>query len=497
MWYITVRMKITRITILLFLIFSKVCGQSNPFTADKNKDSVWIKELIEMQNKQQLATRNKDTVEQIGWIDGKVIYSPDSCLRIGQIAGRLNGMNTTLFFTTVQCLHQNKILELKLVEDTVNYVFQDYPIMHIYKLPKPKATYLILSAKIEGPSNSTSSFQNDFPFKYPADKDLLGIEKIYNIASIVHIAGDSLLTKGLVTDPDDPDSQISSVISGNSLCFDSYGKTVKQAPKPFLKYNQAKKELSFSTTYCGETGDEGGCNISYVNVYSGTLAYRDTAFTLVSDTSYLYPSLKSLTRTITNEEFKTGNCITRLIATEKYEEIGDGVVKMLDVNYKIGSQNIGYVNYNYMLDEAAAVRDLKPEYKVQKDSSLIFLITDSTFPNDGGQCGRCQFDDSRFWLIRQNSKKLLFSFSSNSGSSYTTYSYNNGRSGRSGRFYVKNNSSEEDISVAKTYWKNNSTYVVQVSDENLVRNFYINFVTINKKTIATLVAGKLEHRKGG
>jgi hypothetical protein len=453
--------------------------------------------LIEIEKEKQLDALKKDSnVVKFDWMSGKIVYSPDSCLRIGQVSIRYDGLNSTLYATTAQYSWQNKILELKLPTDTDHYDFQDFPVTNIYKIPSVQAVYLILSANVQKQADQTSDPGNDFPSKYPSDEEFKKIEKMYHVASLVHIAKDSLKEIEFKTGSDERDSQLHDIISGNSLYFESHIQTAKHLLKPFLKYDPAKKELSFLTTYC-DNDDDTGCSVPYINVYSGTFKYRDIAFTLISDTGYFYPSLKSLSKTLSVKKFKTGNYITQVIATEKYEEVGEGVLSILDVDYKIQSQSIGYVNY--MFDKSSE-RNFKPEFKVQKNSSLIFLISDTTTPNHGGMCGGGEYDDSSFWLINQKNKKLLFSFSSSSCNSYTTYTYNNGKSDITGKFYVKSDSDigeNDNVSVDDTYWKNNDTYVFHVSDENLSRNFYVRFITINKKTIAKLIVGKLEHKKGG
>ena len=168
------------------------------------------------------------------------------------------------------------------------------------------------------------------------------------------------------------------------------------------------------------------------------------------------------------------------------------------VDYFVQSQSIGYIDN--LAEDSITKNDLKPDYKVQQDGSLIFLVTDATTPNHGGRCGACEYLDSEFWLIKKNRKKSLFSFSSNLGDAYTTYDYFDGKSDKSGRFYVESESDENQsfLTVDRTYWQNNSTYVIRVSDDDdSTRNFYIHFVTINSKTIAKLLAGKLRHKKSG
>jgi len=484
-------MKTACITILLFLLFTCTYGQT-AFLPDKTKDSLWIKQLLRIQNQQQQAMAKNDSTVQIEWDNGSVIYSADHCLRIGQVSGKVNGIESAIA-TTVQYCRQNRSVELKLPKDTDNYDFQDYPVTNIYKLPSAANVYLICSKKTEKPETTNDDSYNNA---------LAGIEKI-QVATMARINKDSLEEIAFKTDADNSYSETATVaeatdvISGNSLYLNSHIKASQKPPVPYLKFDAVKNELSFLAVSCGgnpEHDEDGGCNLPYSKVYSGIFKYNGYAFTLEKDTGYFYPSLASLSKTIAIKRFKTGRYITKATATTEYKEIGEGVLSVLQVDYTVMGQHIGYVDE--MFDEKEKLA-LAPSYKTQKDSSLIFLITDSTTPNHGGECGSCQYDDSGFWLIKPNSEKLLFSFSESTGSGYTTYSYNDGKAERSGKFYLENNSAsdEKGAGVDDAYWLNNATYVVRVGNETMFRNFYINFVTVNNKTVAKLVVGKLEYKK--
>ncbi len=159
-------MKTTKIAIFLFLFVLKVCAQSNPFFTDKKKDSLWVMQLIEVEKGKQLDALKKDSnVVKFDWMDGKVVYSPDSCLRIGQVSIRYNGLNNIRYVTIAQYFQQNRIFELKLPTDTDNYDFQNFPVTNIYKLPSPQGTYLILSAQVQKQVDQMSDFGDDFSFQ--------------------------------------------------------------------------------------------------------------------------------------------------------------------------------------------------------------------------------------------------------------------------------------------------------------------------------------------
>ena len=494
-------MKTAKIAIILLLFCTNVYCQTDTLPAGKQSDAVWIGQLIANENKEQAAAAKQDSLSQyVEWTGGKVVYSPDSCLRIAQVSGRFPYSEKVNYTTIIQYLSSHKAIELKLSADTVNYSFNDYPISRIYKLPSPNGTYLIIASKTDTVQKATLYHDDGTPITRPAGQDSV-YQKIGNVASLVHIVRDSLVETGFETREDNEKSPYSEIISGNALSadLDTYLPATKNIPKPFIKYDLVKSELSFLTLYNsdGEGGDHDGKGspVPFLSIYSGVFKYKDSVFSLVSDTSYFYPSLESLDETVASKKFRTGNYTTKVKGTVKYQEVGEGVLGVLYVDYDVQSQKIGYVDY---IDDEPVKTDFKPNYKAQKDGSLIFLITNSTTPNHSGMCGGCEYYDSEFWVIKQKKKNILFSFSSSTSTGYTTYFYNNGKSDRKGRFYLENNDdadNTEDNPDVDTYWKNNSTYVFHVTDNTLARNFYLHFVTVNKKTIVKLTVGKLQHKK--
>ena len=491
-------MKTATITLILFLFCAKVYSQTD--TTARQSDAAWVRQLIANENKEQATTAKKDSLSQyVEWTDGKVVYGPDSCLRIAQLSGRFSYSEKDYYTTFIQYLSNHKAVELKVPADTVNYSFNDYPISHIYRLPGPKGTYLIIASKTDTVQKATLYKDDGSPTARPAGQDSI-YERIGIVASLVHVMRDSLLETGFETGADNDKSPYSEIISGGALSadLDTYLPGTKDIPKPFLNFDPVKNELSFLALY-NSVEDEGdndgrGSSMPFLKIYSGVFKYKDSVFTLLSDTGYYYPSLESLDEIIAAKKFKTGNSITNVVATAKYEEVGGGVMEILYVDYYVRGQSIYSVDYRF--EKTPAAQDLHPDYKVQKDGALV-LITDLTTPNRDGRCGECDYIDSEFWLINQKRKGKLFTFSSNSDTGYTTYTYNDGKSDVNGRFYLKKIDAGDDEkwgeNVDNTYWKNNSTYVFHVSDGILARNFYLHFLTVNSKTVVKLTAGKLQN----
>jgi hypothetical protein len=287
-----------------------------------------------------------------------------------------------------------------------------------------------------------------------------------------------------------------SLDGSKSYGFTSDVKHSAKSPKPFLKYDPVTHMLNFLDISYKRDADESTDTSSFMVVESGAFQYRDTSFVLVNDTSYYYPSLES-TKTIAHRNYKAGKYIIKAVATESYEDFGEGGIwSVLTMKYEIGNQTLTCINndgYNEK-DE-----DLTPDYKLQNNSSLILLLTDLTNGHGPGMCGAADYIDSHFWLINSNNKppQQLFSFSHGSCSYDVKYTFMKNGEETSGNFYVINKSDEGNVSFEDSYWKNNSTYVVVVSstETNLSRNFYLHFDVLNKKAPVTIQAGKLHKTK--
>ncbi|MCX6259116.1 MAG: hypothetical protein NTW49_14625 [Bacteroidia bacterium] len=381
-------------------------------------------------------------------------------------------------FISLNLFGQNSAIlpkEKELVENYLTSTFWlMFPVRLIYKMPSKKPSFLIIG----------SAYPNSNKFD---DYD--------RIASLL-ILDNGKLRQG--TFQGNLDLFYSAEDIGLSSDFDkaevfrSIIKTEQKCPEPFIKYDILSNSINFLNLDCEDNYINRYCKSPYLKVISGTFEFRDSAFFLIKDSTWFYPSLESLTDTLKVKEYKIGNYDIKAIATEKYEVVGEGVLPILTVNYQINSQTIGYVLYE-KIDKNKL--NLLPDCRLQKDSSLIFLITNITNNNQRGMCGGCFYNTSEFWILRNNYSKKIFSFFSNEGSPFTTYEYPYDKSLQTGKFYLQKDSTNEEneweTDVDSLYWKNDSTYACRISGDHLFRNFYVHFDTGNNKAVAKLEVGEL------
>ena len=281
------------------------------------------------------------------------------------------------------------------------------------------------------------------------------------------------------------------IVDTNSFGFTSYIKQTGKSLKPFLKYDTLTHKLSFLNVYCKQDDDDNDCTDPFLNVKSGTYQYKDTAFVLSNDTTYYYPALRELDKTVARRNYKAGKYIIKAEAIEGYEEEYGGTVQQtLTKKYHIGTQTLTAFN-NEEWDKI----DLKPDYHLQKNASLILLLEDETNGYAPGACGSGSHFDSYFWLVDGKSSKQLFSFSTSTCSSDINYTFKQNEEKIAGKFYLIDPSDKEDFGFQfdGSYWKDNSTYIFVISDneKSLSRNFYLHFNVSNKKNPIRLKAGKL------
>lgn len=474
----------------VFSIFICIGTFAQKLTYTPHQDSLWVAKLFgklkeeEKKANEKILQRDRELREgdliSIGeWISSKVIYSPDSFLRIAQIMGVLphraipysEKIDSIYFFdVTVQYLYKNKIIEQNLPSENDIFYFQNYPIREIHKLPdSTKQAYLIISSNKEE-----------------------GDEQATNVASAIVLGTDSLKEIPFLRIPEvyyyPPEYE--EIEKGGSI---EVNNSIDKKGNTPIKYDSINNEIHFINSHCVEYDMNGKCDRPYINFYIGVFEYTDTAFVLRYDSIYYNPPLESLKKTIATKTYKISDYTIKASAVQTYEEVGMGVLPVITTKYTIGKDTISEVAHDATGGEDI---NLTPNYKLQKDGSLIILTTNITFPNHSGECGMCENDDLEFWLVKKGSIKKLFSFSYNAGAPYvarSSYEYNIGKTTQTGGFYLKSSNlieeEEQEAVIEEAYWKNNSTYVVRVSNEKWFRNFYIHFDSLNN--VAKIEEGEL------
>ena len=452
-------MKPIKIYLLFFFINTQSLGQFKPFNIDPKEDSVWIQQLLAQQKNNQSEQERKE----LTWLNGKVLYSPDRYLKIGQIVAADN--NADLHFTaTIQYTYQDKIIEQKLTD---KFTFQFNPIRFIYKMPDKEPYYLVVGISYEETSDKIYDWIDDFLSKTvdPSKQDMHGIKLINNEANLISLTKDSLQ------------------ISDSSVEFSSLTKSAPLCPEPFFSYDTLKNQLNFLRLYCDDDYPDNNCSTPFIRIHSGTYKYSDNAFKLINDSLWFYPSLESFTDTFLTKKYKVGIYEINTVVVKSYEEVGEGIVPVQKISYKINDQT--FEEFDDVLEDT--LKYIKPDCRFQKDSSLILLTTDIVNYYSKGMCGACEFDNYEFSFVKNNHSGKIFSVSDNTGSGYTTYGYGDNTS--AGEFYLYKDSTVGMVDSA--YWKNNNTYVFRKSDDSFFRDFYIHFTKDKGRIIARLTIGEL------
>lgn len=486
------------LTLFMLILCCNAFAQYGVIRPHAKKDSAWLNNLLLKINTHPVTAKDS-TVNYVKWQKGKIYYSPDSLLRVAQFIGGLDDRNAAFYTAVIQYKYENRVIEREFDDNDANFDFRNYPITHVYKLPGKLPSYLILSREIEMVGDDHSDHIAEFTASAnrASTIDFTQVKSITNAVSTIRLGKDSLIEVAFPPDIDETDDYSQSqqdTSNGKSFTFISDIKQGKRYPRPFLKYNPVSHQLSFQDIDCKNDSYGDDSTNPYLSVDAGTYEYRDTSFVLIKDTSYYYPALASIKIIVAKQNYKVGPYLIKAKAIKGYKEVGEGILPILTTEYKINSKTITSENY-----ESEATADLKPDCKLQKNFSLIVLSTDITTPNHRGQCGGADYEDSHFTLVTKNTSKSIFSFSSSSCDTYTTYSYRDGKTEKTGKLYLTSPAVEdENAEVERSYWKDASTYVFQVTGDSTARNFYVYFDSRNPNSPVRLTAGKLySYKKTG
>lgn len=496
-------LKLLNLIALLLFLTPEVFGQKGVLKSDAKKDSAWIAQSIINVNK---PVTHKDT-NQIThtWVGGKVLYCADGSLKATQLTAAPD-----TFITTLQYFYHGK-----LVEQRFDYTdLANYKLNKIYRLPGKEPSYLFLLSKTEDKPDYEHDWLKDFNnlASLPNDTDFNHIKRISYAAVVLRLKKDSLVEVNFPpsSPPDNTDNTdmadtmpadssgttitTTAVSDTNSFGFTSDIRQGKKYPRPFLKYDTLANKLRFLNIYNKQDDDDNNNSASpFLTVESGAYQYKDTSFVLLNDTSYYCPSIKSLTKTLARHNYKAGKYTIKAEAIEGYEEEYGGLIQpTLTKQYRIGTQTLTAFNN----DEWDKI-DLKPDYRIQKNSSLILLLEDATSGHSPGMCGAATYNDLDFWLVDGKSSAQLFSFSYSSCTVDLNYTFSRNGKEITGKFYLIDPDDSNRYEFDDTYWKDNSTYVFVISDseQGLARKFYLYFNVLDKKNPVRLKAGKLYRKK--
>jgi hypothetical protein len=205
--------------------------------------------------------------------------------------------------------------------------------------------------------------------------------------------------------------------------------------------------------------------------------------------SYGQKATKPTRKIIARHDYNIGKYTVKVTAVKGYQEFYKYVGETLTINYKIGSQNFSSFN-NDEFDEKTI--NLRPDCRLQKDSSMILLTTAKTNDHAPGGCGAASYDYIAFWLTDGKSSREIFSYSYSTCYSHITYYFKQSGKEISGDFYLYNTDDLERLNVKTTYWKNNSTYVIVIDGNFGSRKFYLYFDAKNKSKSVRLEPGEFK-----
>lgn len=365
-----------KITIIFILLSNFAFGQYKPFVPDSAFDNEWVKQLF---NSEHLEISNSDSNEY-EWIYGKVFYSPDNYIRIAQIAAIHKKTDILVIESTLQYNLDGKLIEKKLgIENET----QQIPIRQIHKLTGTKPTYLIMGSmgNFHDKYDSLGKPLAIYNTSNSEVDDVYGLKEITYGAYLLTLNKDSVFQIDFVENEDYLSYRFSLLLGG--LEINSMPKISEKCPEPFLKYDSLKKELSYQLIYDSENDclSNEDCNYGILGINTGVFSYQDSVFVLVENKQEYFPPLESTADTII-KKYKIGYYQFKATAIKKYAEVGEGILQILEVNYTVNGQKMEFIN---QVDfEFNNKMNLKPDCKIQSDSSLIILLTSNTTRNMPG-----------------------------------------------------------------------------------------------------------------
>ncbi len=481
-------------TLSLLLLFAAIYTYAQKLPVNTKQDALWTQQYIARQNKKEATKTN--TAERVKWLSGKVIYTPDSCVRFCQVMGRTATGNVPVYAVTAQGIYQGKVANLATPTDPQYYSFSDYPIATIVRLYSGKQTsYLMLSASYAWPLSVALVSRN---VSAPLKKSWLNPNRFYHAATLLRLSNKTLTDVEFERNIDMPTDVAEQITSGNSLYASPVYTFKGKKLASYIKYDVRENEISFSVNDTklddsDRTTNADGEDALYTTRYTGYFKYNKNGFIADNYDLDYYPMLESLTKVIASKKFKTGRYITKVVVTKHYEQVGTGVLATLHTAYDVSGKKFETVDH--MINTDGTNLNLKPNFKALDENNVVFLITDSTTPNHLGMCGACDYENSTFMLVTPTGMRPLFYFSWDSNTQYTGYSFADKKDDTDHIFYLEDEESTRHnygtIQMAESYWKDKSTYVFKVSDDTHYRNFYLKFINHKSKISVKVIPGEL------
>ena len=485
-------MKLNISIFIVMLAFSaNVKAQYKPFKADKIKDSLWIKQLLEERHQKNLIQGQTTLTDAAIYRQGKVFYSPDKYLRMAQLKGiyDFNGTREVTFYLTVLQFRSGKNIIEKTFHGENNVL--ENPIINIYRLPGNSFSYLLIGEENNkryapwSPKNGDGSNFNAAVFRF--EKDSIHKLNFYN-------------------DPSDINLELRYGITDNDFSINS-DLVVRSCPKlknyhcpsPFFEYDSITSRLNFLLLYYPMDNED---NIPYHGVFSSSFKYVDSGFVEEADSNWYYPSLCTLNDTFLVSSTNIGGYSINKTILNRYEEESDGSPNL----YLEQELSINCKKFNDLCEgcDTFPISEYFLSCKLQQDTSLIIPTYINASGNSPGPCGACAFDYYRFYSLRRTISKKILSCSFNLDDGTTDYEYSDS-AGRlhTGNFYLIQNPNERENVKGDLNWEDNSTLLIKIHEfgehdksKMPFREFRFKFISSNGSSYVTLTIGKDLTREG-
>ncbi len=487
-------MKTFTLALLSFLCAFDALAQNQKLRADAKQDALWMRQYLNRENK--LEAAKDDAAARVKWLSGKIIYTPDSCLRFCQLMGRIGTRTEPVYTAAAQGMYQGKVINLAIPTDNEYYSFSDYPIATIVRLHSGKqSSYLMLSASYGWPLSVALVSRN---LSAPLKKSWLNPNRFYHAATLLRLSKNELTDIGFEQTTETRRYGTDEVISGNSLHAQPVFTFKSKRLASYLKYDIGDNTITFMVnTYNYKNEAEESENTDkqplFVTRHSGYFSYKGDSFMMEENNTSYEPKLQSLSKVIATRNFKTGKYITKVIATIRYEEVGFSVLPVLYTDYYINGKKFGSVDNTINIEPDKFT--LEPEFTALDANHIVFFITDRTNDHLPGDCGACDFENSTFMLATPSGVRPLLYVSWDTRNVYTQYAYVDKNLDKEHIFYLEDEESTRDngseAQIAAAYWKDKSTYVFKVSDGNQYRNFYLKFINQQSKISVKVMPGQL------
>lgn len=469
------------VLLVLFLASSLIKAQLVPFKRDIKADSVLMWQLMRAETERLLPGISKQ--HYFVNRDSRVLYSTDSCLKIVQSRVLPDNKGTT--WVPKSILHYRRGDKPVRIEIKEGKGIVDLPNVCIYRLPGKKDDYLALGRDL-----IIANWNEEGEIKWELDTIPFEVENDRAELTAVHfrLEGDTMRIVPFASSKNYGSDRLFSFLEAQPVIVSKV--LPEKQVWPCIKYNAQKSELMFRSVFCygSRFAEEGTCN--FYKLAELVFKFTDSGFVFTQDSLWIFPSLKEAGHTV-REKYRFGPYTVKATGNYSYEEGRESIIEELSCSYSINNVTIDYTTN---LEDDPSFSNLKPECKIQKDTSLLIKTKSSYMPHHNGMCGACVDEETHIWCVKKNKVVELMSWSASMQSNTATFSYlKNGKMRTQEIILNASESGEDSFDFKETegFWKGNSTYVVHSHNDDYERSYYFDFNGLNAAQPVKLRIGNL------